>query len=215
MLVHPQFDPIALDLHRFGIPVAVHWYGLTYLVGFGLFLFLAIRRTGLPQFAVRGWSRRDGNDGNRSAQLSCGGQKARSGGADVASGREVNENENVGHRSIPIDQLGIRQESGQLLTGSAVVDDGDAGGFGGPDGNCHHAGRGLCAGHVRPGQPHLDGAEIIDLLLLGLHDSAKCREAGFRGALGHRHDGGKRGRDTLQTPPRVAITADPIGLNRH
>ena len=42
MLVHPQFDPIALDLHRFGIPIAVHWYGLTYLVGFGLFLFLAI-----------------------------------------------------------------------------------------------------------------------------------------------------------------------------
>ncbi len=62
MLVHPQFDPIALDLHRFGLPIAVHWYGLTYLVGFGLFLFLAIRRTRLPQFAVRGWARRDVED---------------------------------------------------------------------------------------------------------------------------------------------------------
>lgn len=62
MLVHPQFDPIALDLHRFGIPIAVHWYGLTYLVGFGLFLFLAVRRTRQPHFAVRGWTRRDVED---------------------------------------------------------------------------------------------------------------------------------------------------------
>ncbi len=62
MLVHPQFDPIALDLNRFGIPIAVHWYGLTYLVGFGLFLFLAVRRTRQPQFAVLGWTRRDVED---------------------------------------------------------------------------------------------------------------------------------------------------------
>ena len=52
MLVHPQFDPIALDLSKIGVPIAVHWYGITYLVGFGLFLFLAVRRTRLPQFAV-------------------------------------------------------------------------------------------------------------------------------------------------------------------
>ena len=32
MLVHPQFDPVALQLG----PVAVHWYGLMYLVGFAL-----------------------------------------------------------------------------------------------------------------------------------------------------------------------------------
>ena len=32
MLVHPQFDPIALQLG----PLAVRWYGLMYLVGFGL-----------------------------------------------------------------------------------------------------------------------------------------------------------------------------------
>ncbi len=62
MLVHPQFDPIALDLHRFGVPLAVHWYGITYLVGFGLFLYLASRRTRLPQFASRGWTRRDVED---------------------------------------------------------------------------------------------------------------------------------------------------------
>ena len=60
MLTHPQFDPIALDIPLWADRhIAIHWYGLTYLVGFGLFLFLAIRRTRLPQFAVRGWSRRD------------------------------------------------------------------------------------------------------------------------------------------------------------
>jgi phosphatidylglycerol---prolipoprotein diacylglyceryl transferase len=62
MLVHPQFDPIALDLSRFGIPIAIHWYGITYLVGFALFLFLAWRRARLPHFAARGWTRRDIED---------------------------------------------------------------------------------------------------------------------------------------------------------
>jgi phosphatidylglycerol:prolipoprotein diacylglycerol transferase len=62
MLRHPQFDPIALDLSRFGIPLAIHWYGITYLVGFALFLFLAWRRARLPQFAERGWTRRDVED---------------------------------------------------------------------------------------------------------------------------------------------------------
>ncbi len=32
MLVHPQFDPVAIQLG----PLAVRWYGLTYLIGFGL-----------------------------------------------------------------------------------------------------------------------------------------------------------------------------------
>ena len=62
MLVHPQFNPIALDLTRFGVPIAVHWYGLTYLVGFGLFLFLASLRTRQPQFAATGWTRREVED---------------------------------------------------------------------------------------------------------------------------------------------------------
>lgn len=34
MLIHPQFDPVAVHLGSFGI----HWYGLMYLAGFLLFL---------------------------------------------------------------------------------------------------------------------------------------------------------------------------------
>jgi len=40
MIVHPQFDPIAIHLG----PLAVHWYGLMYLLGFGLFLLLGNQR---------------------------------------------------------------------------------------------------------------------------------------------------------------------------
>jgi phosphatidylglycerol:prolipoprotein diacylglycerol transferase len=40
MLIHPQFDPIAIHLG----PLAVHWYGLMYLTGFILFLWLGKRR---------------------------------------------------------------------------------------------------------------------------------------------------------------------------
>ena len=58
MLVHPQFDPIAIQLG----PVGIHWYGLTYLVAFGLFLWLATLRTRQPQFAQTGWTRRDVED---------------------------------------------------------------------------------------------------------------------------------------------------------
>ncbi len=32
MLIHPQFDPVAIQIG----PLAIHWYGLMYLVGFGL-----------------------------------------------------------------------------------------------------------------------------------------------------------------------------------
>jgi len=62
MLVHPQFDPIALDLSRLGIPLSIHWYGLTYLVAFGLFVWLATLRTRQPSFAQAGWTRRDAED---------------------------------------------------------------------------------------------------------------------------------------------------------
>jgi len=58
MLVHPQFDPVALALG----PLKIHWYGLTYLVAFGLFFWLASLRTRQPWFAERGWSRRDVED---------------------------------------------------------------------------------------------------------------------------------------------------------
>ena len=40
MLIHPQFDPVALSLG----PVSIHWYGITYLVAFLLFLSLARSR---------------------------------------------------------------------------------------------------------------------------------------------------------------------------
>jgi phosphatidylglycerol---prolipoprotein diacylglyceryl transferase len=37
MLTHPQWNPVALNLG----PLAIHWYGLTYLVAFALFMILA------------------------------------------------------------------------------------------------------------------------------------------------------------------------------
>ncbi len=58
MLVHPQFSPIALQLG----PVAIHWYGLTYLAAFGLFLWLGSLRARQPQFAATGWNRREVED---------------------------------------------------------------------------------------------------------------------------------------------------------
>ena len=58
MLVHPQFNPVALSLG----PVQIHWYGLTYLVAFALFLWLANQRAREPWFADEGWTRRDVED---------------------------------------------------------------------------------------------------------------------------------------------------------
>jgi len=58
MLVHPQFDPVALSLG----PISIHWYGLSYLAAFGLFLWLAGRRVQKPWFAQVGWTRRDVED---------------------------------------------------------------------------------------------------------------------------------------------------------
>lgn len=40
MLIHPQFDPIALQIG----PLAIRWYGLMYLIGFGAFFFLGRMR---------------------------------------------------------------------------------------------------------------------------------------------------------------------------
>jgi len=62
MLMYPHIDPIAIRLG----PLAIHWYGITYLVAFGLFYFLATRRLRHPQFAAvtqpAPWSRRDIED---------------------------------------------------------------------------------------------------------------------------------------------------------
>jgi phosphatidylglycerol:prolipoprotein diacylglycerol transferase len=58
MLVYPQFNPVALQLG----PIAIHWYGLTYLAAFGLFIWLGAQRVKLAQFANAGWTRRDIED---------------------------------------------------------------------------------------------------------------------------------------------------------
>jgi phosphatidylglycerol:prolipoprotein diacylglycerol transferase len=62
MLIHPQIDPVALQLG----PLAIHWYGLTYLAAFALFMFLGLQRLRHQPFAsIKGpaaWSRRDVED---------------------------------------------------------------------------------------------------------------------------------------------------------
>ena len=46
MLIHPQTDPVALQIG----PIAIHWYGLTYLAAFALFMWLGRLRLGHPPF---------------------------------------------------------------------------------------------------------------------------------------------------------------------
>lgn len=49
-LIHPGFDPIALAIG----PVAIHWYGLMYLLAFGSFLLLGRRTLSREGFARMG-----------------------------------------------------------------------------------------------------------------------------------------------------------------
>ncbi len=62
MLLYPQFNPIAIQIG----PLAVHWYGITYLVAFGLFLFLAnLRLKHQPYASITQptrWTRKDVED---------------------------------------------------------------------------------------------------------------------------------------------------------
>ena len=62
MLLHPQIDPVALQIG----PLAFHLYGLTYLAAFGLFLWLGSMRLRHPPFATlvgpQAWSRKDVED---------------------------------------------------------------------------------------------------------------------------------------------------------
>lgn len=62
MLIYPQINPIALQLG----PIAIHWYGLTYLAAFGLFFFLAsLRLRHQPYGSITGpgaWTRKDIED---------------------------------------------------------------------------------------------------------------------------------------------------------
>jgi len=56
MLVHPQFDPIAVSIGSFGI----RWYGLMYLIGFVTALWLGRRCAARDTW--RGWSPREMDD---------------------------------------------------------------------------------------------------------------------------------------------------------
>ena len=46
MFTHPGFDPVAIKLG----PVAIHWYGLMYLLGFAVAWWLGMRRARLPHW---------------------------------------------------------------------------------------------------------------------------------------------------------------------
>jgi len=62
MLTHPEIDPVAIAIG----PVAVHWYGLTYLLAFALFVLLGrarLRHAPYNQRAAgREWLRADIED---------------------------------------------------------------------------------------------------------------------------------------------------------
>lgn len=60
MLIHPQFDPVALKLG----PLAIRWYGLMYLVAFAQFFWLGKRRIQQrePGQPLYGWTARDVED---------------------------------------------------------------------------------------------------------------------------------------------------------
>ena len=49
MLIHPQFNPIAVKIG----PLAIHWYGLMYLIGF--LLFLGLGRMRIKRGQPKGW----------------------------------------------------------------------------------------------------------------------------------------------------------------
>lgn len=58
MLIHPHIDPVAVQIG----PLAVHWYGLTYLAAFLLFLGLGRQRLSHPNYQGTTWQPRDVED---------------------------------------------------------------------------------------------------------------------------------------------------------
>jgi len=58
MLMHPQFDPVAIQLG----PLAIHWYGLMYLLAFAQFLILGRMRVQQEPFLSLKWSFKDVED---------------------------------------------------------------------------------------------------------------------------------------------------------
>ena len=58
MLIHPNFDPVAIHLG----PLAVRWYGLMYLVAFVSAIVIGRLRLRLPYVAAQGWTVKDIDD---------------------------------------------------------------------------------------------------------------------------------------------------------
>ena len=58
MLIHPMPDPIAIQIG----PLAVHWYGLMYVLAFALFIALGRVRIRQPHIAALGWQKEDLDD---------------------------------------------------------------------------------------------------------------------------------------------------------
>jgi len=58
MLIHPMPAPIAIQIG----PLAVHWYGLMYVLAFALFIILGRVRIKQPHIAVLGWKKEDLDD---------------------------------------------------------------------------------------------------------------------------------------------------------
>jgi phosphatidylglycerol---prolipoprotein diacylglyceryl transferase len=58
MLIHPNFDPIALHLG----PLAVRWYGLMYLLAFIQCIVIGRLRLRLPYVSAQGWTTKDIDD---------------------------------------------------------------------------------------------------------------------------------------------------------
>ena len=58
MLVHPQIDPVALQIG----PLAIHWYGLMYLFAFAQFLLLGRLRVRQEPYHSMRWTFKDVED---------------------------------------------------------------------------------------------------------------------------------------------------------
>ena len=57
-MIHPQFDPVALQIG----PIAVHWYGLMYLLAFIQYLLLGRLRVAQHPIKAQGFVKEDLED---------------------------------------------------------------------------------------------------------------------------------------------------------
>lgn len=58
MLIHPMPDPVIVSIG----PLAVHWYGVMYLVAFAQFILIGRIRIKQPHIAAIGWKKQDLDD---------------------------------------------------------------------------------------------------------------------------------------------------------